>query len=65
MHRSESAFGGDVYIGYALTLYRIKESLRKHFADLANDFERRVSEISSQLAAIEGPLEVYLAPFLE
>ncbi|KIP09666.1 hypothetical protein PHLGIDRAFT_126112 [Phlebiopsis gigantea 11061_1 CR5-6] len=35
----------------------IKESLRKHFADLANDFERRLSVISSELSAIEGPLE--------
>lgn len=35
----------------------IKETLRKHFADLANDFEKRISEISSELASIEGPLE--------
>ena len=37
---------------------RIKESLRKQFAELANNFERRLSAISSELAAIEGPLEV-------
>ncbi|KAF7795394.1 hypothetical protein EIP86_006552 [Pleurotus ostreatoroseus] len=35
----------------------IKESLRKKFAELANSFERRLSAISSELAAIEGPLE--------
>ena len=39
-------------------LRRIKESLRKRFAELANDFERQLSAISSELAAIEGPLEV-------
>jgi len=31
--------------------------LRKSFADLANDFERRLYGISSELAAVEGPLE--------
>lgn len=36
---------------------QIKESLRKKFADLANAFERRLYSISSDLAAIEGPLE--------
>ncbi|EJC97825.1 actin cross-linking [Fomitiporia mediterranea MF3/22] len=36
---------------------QIKESLRKRFADLANDFERRLYMISTDLAAIEGPLE--------
>ncbi|KAL5501779.1 AIN1_1 [Sanghuangporus vaninii] len=36
---------------------QIKESLRKKFADLANGFERRLYMISSDLAAIEGPLE--------
>lgn len=57
MLKSESAC---IYITSDTPLipYRIKESLRKHFADLANDFERRLSEISSELAAIEGPLEV-------
>ncbi|CAA7270705.1 unnamed protein product [Cyclocybe aegerita] len=35
----------------------IKESLRKTFATLANDFEQRLRAISSELAAIEGPLE--------
>ncbi|KAI0338856.1 hypothetical protein BDW22DRAFT_651504 [Trametopsis cervina] len=35
----------------------IKESLRKKFADVANDLERHISAISSELAAIEGPLE--------
>jgi septal ring factor EnvC (AmiA/AmiB activator) len=37
---------------------RIKERLRKSFADLANDFEQRLRVISSALAALEGPLEV-------
>jgi len=37
---------------------RIKESLRKAFANLANDFEQRLQVISSELTAIEGPLEV-------
>ncbi|KAK7690274.1 hypothetical protein QCA50_006929 [Cerrena zonata] len=35
----------------------IKEALRKKFADVANDFERRLRITSSELAAIEGPLE--------
>ncbi|RDB17949.1 Alpha-actinin-like protein 1 [Hypsizygus marmoreus] len=37
---------------------QIKETLRKNFADLANDFERRLHAISSELTAIEGPLEL-------
>ncbi|KZT09244.1 actinin-like protein [Laetiporus sulphureus 93-53] len=37
---------------------QIKESLRKKFADLANDFEKRLRVISSELAGIEGALEV-------
>lgn len=41
-----------------LIMSRIKETLRKKFADLANDFEHRLQIISSQLASIEGPLEV-------
>ncbi|TDL23233.1 hypothetical protein BD410DRAFT_769110 [Rickenella mellea] len=36
---------------------QIKESLRKKFADLANDFQRRLFSISSELASIDGPLE--------
>ncbi|KAF7964751.1 hypothetical protein HWV62_3272, partial [Athelia sp. TMB] len=36
---------------------QIKETLRKLFADLANDFEQRLHVISSELTAIEGPLE--------
>jgi hypothetical protein len=38
--------------------FRIKETLRKKFADLANDFEQRLHAISSELAAMDGPLEV-------
>ncbi|KAL0576942.1 alpha-actinin [Marasmius crinis-equi] len=37
---------------------KIKETLRKKFADLANDFEHRLHLISSELTAIDGPLEV-------
>ena len=57
MPKSESELA-DSQLEQPLTSCRIKESLRKHFANLANDFERRLSEISSELAAIEGPLEV-------
>jgi hypothetical protein len=39
---------------------RIKETLRKKFADLANDFQRHLHDISTDLAQIEGPLEVNL-----
>jgi len=35
----------------------IKEALRKRFATLANDFAKRLHHISSELAAIDGPLE--------
>ncbi|KAK7028110.1 alpha-actinin [Paramarasmius palmivorus] len=37
---------------------QIKEALRKKFADLANDFEHRLHLISSELTAIDGPLEI-------
>ncbi|KAL0058237.1 alpha-actinin [Marasmius tenuissimus] len=37
---------------------QIKETLRKKFADLANDFHHRLHLISSELTAIDGPLEV-------
>ena len=37
--------------------------MRRKFADLANDFEQRLRAISSELATIEGPLEVG-APYL-
>jgi hypothetical protein len=37
---------------------RIKESLRKKFASLANEFAQRLHAISSELAAIGGPPEV-------
>jgi len=36
---------------------QIKEALRKQFADLANDFERRLHAMSLELAGIEGVLE--------
>lgn len=37
---------------------RIKESLRKQFADLANDLSQRLHGVSLDLASVEGPLEV-------
>ncbi|KAF9255638.1 actin cross-linking [Marasmius fiardii PR-910] len=37
---------------------QIKERLRRKFADLANDFAQRLHHISSELTAIDGPLEV-------
>ncbi|KAI0373677.1 actinin-like protein [Pilatotrama ljubarskyi] len=36
---------------------QIKDNLRHKFADLANDFERRLRLISTELVSIEGPLE--------
>ncbi|TFK73645.1 actinin-like protein [Pluteus cervinus] len=36
---------------------QIKETLRKNYAKLANDYEQRLHYISAELAAIEGPLE--------
>ncbi|KAH9851694.1 actinin-like protein [Lenzites betulinus] len=36
---------------------QIKENLRHKFADLANDFERRLRLISTELVSIEGPLD--------
>ena len=41
-----------------LNLDRIKDLLRKAYADLANGFERRLNAISTELANIGGPLEV-------
>ncbi|PIL22765.1 hypothetical protein GSI_15459 [Ganoderma sinense ZZ0214-1] len=36
---------------------QIKDSLRHKFADLANNFEKRLRLMSSELVSIEGPLE--------
>ncbi|KAI6114389.1 calponin homology domain-containing protein [Pisolithus sp. B1] len=36
---------------------QIKETLRKEFADLANDFSQRLHAISLELSNVEGPLE--------
>lgn len=47
-----------------LTLLRIKETLRKQFADLANDFSQRLHGISLDLTSVEGPLEVYYPIFI-
>ncbi|KIM63382.1 hypothetical protein SCLCIDRAFT_24265 [Scleroderma citrinum Foug A] len=35
----------------------IKESLRISFADLANEFSQRLSDMSRELSSVEGPLE--------
>jgi hypothetical protein len=37
---------------------RIKEELRKRFAELVNSCERNIQDINSELANLEGPLEV-------
>jgi hypothetical protein len=37
---------------------RIKEYLRKEFADLANDFSKRLHAISLELSGVAGLLEV-------
>ncbi len=39
--------------------------LRKEFADLANEFEHRLHVISSELAAVDGPLEVCVLCLLQ
>ena len=41
-------------------VHRIKDTLRHKFADLANNFEKRLRLMSSELVAIEGPLEEQL-----
>lgn len=38
--------------------YSIKEALRRKFADLANSFEQRLRTLSSEISAMDGPLEV-------
>ena len=43
-----------------IPVYRIKDTLRHKFADLANNFEKRLRLMSSELVAIEGPLEEQL-----
>lgn len=45
-----------------LTLHRIKEALRKKFANIANNFERRLQDLSNELSALEGPLEAGQSP---
>ncbi|KAF9013185.1 calponin homology domain-containing protein [Cyathus striatus] len=35
----------------------IKESLRKKFAEIANNFEKKLHQISTELTQMEGPLE--------
>ncbi|QRV77667.1 Calponin homology (CH) domain [Ceratobasidium sp. AG-Ba] len=36
---------------------RPKQALRKKFANVANNFERRLQDISNELSALDGPLE--------
>jgi hypothetical protein len=43
---------------YVFTFYRIKEALRKKFANVANNFERRLQDLSNEVSALDGPLEV-------
>jgi hypothetical protein len=38
--------------------YSIKDRLQRRFAELADSFEEQLRQFSSDLAAIEGPLEV-------
>ncbi|KAG8951155.1 hypothetical protein FRC03_012625 [Tulasnella sp. 419] len=35
----------------------VKETLRRKFASLANDFEQKLRDITSQISALDGPLE--------
>ena len=42
---------------FADSYHRIKETLRRKFADLANAFEQRLHGIDRELADIEGTLE--------
>jgi hypothetical protein len=41
--------------------YSIKDRLQRRFAELADSFEEQLRQFSSDLAAIEGPLEVRAA----
>jgi hypothetical protein len=43
---------------YVFTFHRIKEALRKKFANVANNFERRLQDLSNEVSALDGPLEV-------
>ena len=46
-------------------LLQDKEDLRKNFAKLANDFEQKLHNISSELAGINGPLEVRFSSYYQ
>jgi hypothetical protein len=39
---------------------RIKEALRKQFANMANSFYQKLRELSAEVSAIDGKLEVHL-----
>ncbi|KAI1794952.1 actinin-like protein [Ganoderma leucocontextum] len=43
--------------GINAEIRQIKDNLRHKFADLANDFEKRLRLMSAELVSIEGPLE--------
>ena len=60
MHRFDSESYHLFVLVIAPTTVRIKETLRKRFADLANNFEHQLHTISLELTAIEGPLEVMI-----
>lgn len=46
------------FTGPRLSSHRIKETLRKEFADLANDLSQHLHAISVELSNVEGELEV-------
>ena len=55
---SSSEYSGPCGLSsFADSYHRIKETLRRKFADLANAFEQRLHGIDRELADIEGPLE--------
>ncbi|KJA20162.1 hypothetical protein HYPSUDRAFT_142622 [Hypholoma sublateritium FD-334 SS-4] len=55
----QALLGGEAARSRAINaqIRQIKETLRKKFAHLANDFEQKLHSISSELTAMEGPLE--------
>ncbi|KAG8861753.1 hypothetical protein FRB96_002711 [Tulasnella sp. 330] len=43
--------------GINAQIREVKENLRRKFATVANDFERRVRDITAEISALDGPLE--------
>ncbi|KAG9035887.1 hypothetical protein FRB95_010290 [Tulasnella sp. JGI-2019a] len=43
--------------GINAQIREVKEALRRKFASIANDFERRVRDASAEISALDGPLE--------